>query len=122
MDSKKKASIAIDMKYGKIRIHRNTVNALGRPEYISLIINPVDRTLGVKRSSAEDKEAHHLNMRFFEGRSCCRLNSLSLTRDISAICPEWKERQCVTLKGNLIPAENMVIFSLNTSNGTNDER
>ena len=46
----KVVSLTIDAKYGKIRIHKNTLSFLGRPEYISLIINPEDHTLGVKGS------------------------------------------------------------------------
>ena len=63
------------VKHGKIRIHKNTLSFLGRPEYISLIINPEDHTLGVKGSKVGDGESHYVNRKLFETKQCCVLSS-----------------------------------------------
>ena len=108
----KVVSLTIDAKYGKIRIHKNTLSFLGRPEYISLIINPEDHTLGVKGSKVGDGESHYVNRKLFETKQCCELNSIGLTRAISEICPELAENKRIRINGKLIPGEHMAVFSL----------
>lgn len=84
------------VKHGKIRIHKNTLSFLGRPEYISLIINPEDHTLGVKGSKVGDGESHYVNRKLFETKQCCELKSIGLTRAISGICPELAENKRIS--------------------------
>ena len=39
--------ILVDLAKDRIRIHRVTLNALQNPEYIMLIVNPVEKSLGI---------------------------------------------------------------------------
>ena len=46
-------SILIDIKKNRIRIHKNTIHALGDPKYVLLLVNPKEATVppaGLARS------------------------------------------------------------------------
>ena len=40
-------SISIDLKKNRIRIHKNTLHAIGSPSYILLLVNPVENSLAI---------------------------------------------------------------------------
>lgn len=46
-DSATKLTLQLDLARSRIRVHRNTLAALGNPEYILLIVNPEEKTLGI---------------------------------------------------------------------------
>lgn len=41
-----KPSLLVDIKKNRIRIHKNTLHALGNPCFVVLIVNPDEHTLG----------------------------------------------------------------------------
>ena len=43
-DSATKLTLQLDLARSRIRVHRNTLAALGNPEYILLIVNPEEKT------------------------------------------------------------------------------
>ena len=55
-----KPSILVDMRKKRIRIHKHTLQAIGNPDFVLLIINPEEHTLGVKCSTLDDKLAHRV--------------------------------------------------------------
>ena len=46
-DSTSKLTLQLDLARSRIRVHRKTLAALGNPEYILLIVNPEEKTLGI---------------------------------------------------------------------------
>ena len=65
-----KPSILVDMRKKRIRIHKHTLQAIGNPDFVLLIINPEEHTLGVKRSTLDDKLAHRVRKVNMKKKDC----------------------------------------------------
>ncbi len=103
-------SIAVDMKKNRIRIHKNTLHALGDPAFVMLIVNPEEHTLGIKCSMQDEKRAHRV--RKSTVKKDCELYSKSLMSALRELCPGWDGRKSYRMEGEIIAGENMAVFSM----------
>ena len=103
--------ITIDIPRNKIRIFKSTLHAINDPTHIVLVVNPEERTLGLKQCSPDEKTAHRINWKVM-GNNCCELSSKSLIRALMDVCPEWNVNAGYSLEGTLIPGENMALFEM----------
>lgn len=103
-------TILIDMRKHRIRIHKHTLQAIGDPDFVMLIINPIEYTLGIMYGVPDDKLA--LRIRKSTLRNDYELYSTPLMAALHQLCPEWKERENYRLEGELIATENMAVFSM----------
>lgn len=101
-------SILIDMRKSRIRIHKQTLHAIGDPEFVTLIINPDEHTLGIKSSIVDDKLAHRVRKNTIKKEF--ELYSKSLITALHKLCPDWNTIGCYKIKGEIITEENMVVF------------
>ncbi len=106
-------SIVVDMKKNRIRIHKNTLHALGDPGFVMLIINPEEHTLGIKCSMQDEKRAHRV--RKSTVKKDCELYSKSLMRALHELCTDWDSRKSYRIEGEIITGENMAVFSMGDS-------
>ena len=79
-------SIVVDMKKNRIRIHQKTLHALGDPDFVVLIINPEEHTIGIKCSTLDNKLAHririHRDITVHDKRRCfCRIGGTLTPQD-----------------------------------------
>ena len=105
-----KPSILIDMRKNRIRIHKNTLRALGNPDFVVLIVNPEEYTLGIKCSTIDDKLAHRIRKNTLKKE--CELHSKRLMTAFYRLCPDWDDKKNYRLEGDVIKEENMVVFSM----------
>ena len=103
-------SIMVDMKKNRIRIHKHTLRALGDPDFVMLIVNPEEHTLGIKRSTLDDKRAHRVHKSTV--KKDCELYSKSLMSAFRELCPDWDRRKCYRIEGEIVAGENMAVFSM----------
>ena len=106
------ATIAFSMSKNRIRIHRNTLSALGDPSHVVLIVNPEEKTLGIKCSTPDNVLAHHIDPHPVNGKLNCELYSKSLFIALKALCPFMETGNAWSFKGTVIPAERMAVFAL----------
>lgn len=106
-------SIVVDMKKNRIRVHQKTLRALGDPGFLLLIINPEEHTLGIKRSTLDDKRAHRVHKSTV--KKDCELYSKSLMSAFRELCPDWDGRKSYRIDGEIITGENMAVFSMKDS-------
>ena len=59
--------VVIDISKYRIRIHRTTINALGKPERVLLLVNPKEKTMGIMPTESDDKKGHKIK---YDGFSC----------------------------------------------------
>ena len=103
-------SILIDMRKHRIRIHKHTLRAIGDPEFVMLIINPIEYTLGIKCGVVDDKLA--LRIRKSNMRNDYELYSKSLMYALHELCPEWNGKKSYRIEGEIISGEHMAVFSM----------
>lgn len=94
-------SIQIDLAKSRIRIHKVTLAALGGPEYILLLVNPEEKTLGILVGNMNMPGVHR--MRTTKGGHCYELYSTSLARQLRKVMPEWINGGKYLLNGELLP-------------------
>lgn len=105
-------SIVVDMRKKRIRVHKRTLHALGDPDFVVLIINPEEQTLGIKCSMLDDKLAHRVHKSNMKKKDCYELYSKRLMAALHELCPGWDEKRNYRLEGEVIADEGMAVFSM----------
>ena len=100
--------LVIDPKKHRIRLHRKTLYALKRPQYVQFLINPENWTLVVKPCGQFDRCANKLH---WEDAQCCELYSTSF---IIQMCQQfgYSNDQPYKIHGEVIRQEQATIFPL----------
>lgn len=105
-------AISVDLKKYRIRIHKNTLHAIGNPNYILLLVNPEERTLAVLCSDRTDPRAHHMTTASIAHKKSFELYSQSLVNSLRDVCSDWKESQSYRLYGEVISNEGIARFHM----------
>jgi hypothetical protein len=111
-DAIRQPAILIDLKKNRITITRSTLQMIGNPEYILLLVSPEERTLVVSHGDSSDKRAHRVpplppdavRKREFA------LHSKSLMQSILSISNGWQDSISYKIRGDLIRDENILRF------------
>ena len=101
--------IVLDITRHRIRIHRSTMNRLGSPEYVLLLINPDNKGIVVESCEETTKGAHHLLQT--AKRHSTEVYSPSLIGEIYS-CAGFDNANPVTLVGRQIRGRDAVFFPL----------
>ena len=107
-----KPKIVIDMAKNRIRIHRKTLAAINRPEFILLIVNPAEKTIGVMPGKESDPGCHRVKTPAVLGNNCYELYSSTLTKKLRQICSDWVPNGKYSIEGDLIPDELVARFCM----------
>lgn len=98
-DSTSKLTLQLDLARSRIRVHLKTLAALGNPEYILLIVNPEEKTLGIIETPYTPG-AHRI--KYGGGKQCQELYSTSLARQFRLVMPNWINGGKYLLTGNVM--------------------
>lgn len=101
--------ILVDLAKNRIRIHRVTLTALENPNYILIIVNPIEKTLGIMEGKRDEAGVHKVKL---VGRNCYELYSRSLTQKFRQICPNWEETGRYRMFGTVIPDKKVACFEM----------
>lgn len=107
-----KPMILIDMAKNRIRIHRTALDALQNPEYILLVINPAEKSIGILPSKLGEPGAHRVKTPSVLGKNCFELYSTGLTRQLREVCRDWLSTGKYLMEGLLMPGKQAVCFSM----------
>lgn len=107
-----KPALLVDLKKYRIRIHKQTLLAIGNPTYILLLVNPEERTLAVICSDRTDPRAHHMTASSIAHKKSFELYSRSLVNSLRDVCSNWLDNQSYRLYGKIIPNEGIVRFHM----------
>lgn len=55
-----KARIVIDFSRNLIRIHKTTIHTLGSPDYVLLVVDPIQKSIGIMNCPHKIKGAHKI--------------------------------------------------------------
>lgn len=101
--------IVVDLAKDRIRIYRSTINALQNPTHIMLIVNPIEKTIGIIHGKEGDLGVHKVKI---AGKSCYELYSRPLTQKFRQVCPGWIDTGKYKLTGKVIPGELVAEFNM----------
>ena len=105
-----KPMILIDMAKNRIRIHRKTLEVLQHPEYVLLIVNPDEKTIGILPSKLSDPRAHRVKTPSVIIKKSYELYSAGFTRMLREVCPDWLPTGKYLVEGTLVPGDLVVRF------------
>ena len=105
-------SICIDMKKGRVRIHKETLYMLGEPKYIEILVNPKKGGF-IIRTSAGGKNSHTVELeKLVEIKQCYELYSRPFIREIRTLDDSLKTTRSYRISGYLNPERTAAFFSL----------
>ena len=107
-----KPTIFIDQKKNRIRVFKSTLNMLGYPAFIQLLVNPESRNIAVRSALAEDVLAHRVRWKKLGDMQSYELYSSSLIHKIQTICKDWEHGKSYRLLGSLYHSENIAVSDL----------
>lgn len=110
------ASISVDVKRFGIRIHRNCFKALGRPDYIQLLVNPEFMLVAIRavdHPCANDSTHRIIDARLHSDKSY-EIYSRSFIRKLCEIIPGLDEGFSYRIKGVANSRKRAAVFDLKT--------
>ena len=110
--------IIVDIARHRFRIHRTTLERLGKPDYVRLLINPDKKGLVVASCNEDTQGAHRL--RHPSKRHSTEVYSPSLVNEL-AKCAGFAHQKAVRLTGRQLRGQQVIFFSLENA-GDADER
>ncbi|MCD8105001.1 MAG: hypothetical protein LUF35_08385 [Lachnospiraceae bacterium] len=111
-------SLCIDLKKNRIRIHRRTLQLIGNPEYIQLLVNPSDSKIAIRRSGREDYLAHKVHM---DAVDCIELYSSILIENLMTVNNGLSWNRSYRLYGSIDALSEMALFSMREPVPINDD-
>lgn len=109
--------VVIDISKYRIRIHRTTIKALGKPKYVLLLVNPEEKIMGILPADSEDKKAHRIR---YDGQSC-EIYSMSFIETIGRLTENFKVGQRYIIEGKIIQNKTLALFELEKATAFNSE-
>lgn len=119
--------ISINFKRNLIRIHKTTLDLLGQPDYIQLLVNPDNRTIAIMKGICSDQLAHRVYYDRIKKGQSCELYSLNLLQNLMSISNQCELMKAYRIYGSFLPDYEIAKFHidecvlLGTERGTNEE-
>ena len=104
--------VCIDLKKGRIRVHKVTLHILGDPDYILLLINPETGVLAIKETIPEDYLGLKIRKEMLTDGNCYEIYSKELFRALTAIRSDWKMNKSYRIYGQHEPQTNAAFFHM----------
>ena len=107
-------SVSINFRKPVVRINKDTISAIGSPEYIILLVNPDDCSLGVCPGVKNDTRSHCIS-KYNNNRNTMELYSKSLVNNLLKLCPDWNKHGTYKIRGEEIKGINLVKFAMSNA-------
>lgn len=108
--------ITLDIKKGRIRIHKPTYHLLGDPKLIQLMFNPEDLVLAIRYADKEVPGGQEIRISktAIKTGNDIELYSKSLLKKICKLCPQIVGDYSYRLNGTIYPEKRIMYFRMST--------
>lgn len=110
-----KPTLSVDLKKKRIRIHKVTLHLLGDPEYIQLLVNPLNHTIALRKCIQEDYLAHRIRKEQLTGKNCYELYSTDFVNTLCKVNTTWDANEAYRIYGVFFQNEGLVSFDMNAT-------
>ena len=113
---KQEANLSIDLKRGRLRIHKSVLHSLGDPLYIQLLVNPTTMAVAVRRvDHPQRNDAIHkiTNQRLYSDFSYEIYSNLFCHKLIELV-PSIDRKGLFRVSGGILESEGAAVFDLRT--------
>ena len=98
--------ITFHLKRGRICIFKQTLEALGKPEYFHFLLSPEDKVFGIEPCSIEDDGAKELPEEDKDGYY--EISSIKLIRYVYQICG-WDKKLSYRVPGEVYDSDSRLV-------------
>lgn len=119
-ESPRQPTILLDMKKNRISITRKTLQEIGNPAFILLLVKPEERTIVISHGDSSDKRAHRIPPLKPDAKRkhTIELYSKSLMTGILRISRGLQDNLSYRIWGGIIPYENLLRFYVDKAEPT----
>lgn len=110
-----KPIVCIDLKKNRIRIHKTTLHMIGDPSFINLLVNPNEKLIAIKKSSAKDKSALRIRSNQLDDGNCVEFGCRDLILLLKDIDNSWQINSSYRIYGKYNKGECLAQFSIKDS-------
>lgn len=113
MSSSAANRIALTFSYrrGRTRIHKATIEALGRPAHIRMLFNPGNNTLAVQGCEKKERDTIRVPIELFTPQGYFEISSTLFLESIRKRM-KWNSRLTYHVRGHFDPATGLVVLNL----------
>ena len=108
------ATISLGMKKFRLRIYKSTLNLLGPPNYIQLLVNPNERVVAIRGLEERCKESHEVSFTRLKPDNSYELYSKQLILTLMSLLPGLEKDCTYRLSGEARTDEKIAFFPLDT--------
>ncbi len=112
MATEKKPAISIDLKKGRIRIHKKTLRMMGSPDYLQLLINPKDRVIAIQRIEKPIGQFIKVNWEALSRRNSLEVHLTNFLDKVRSCCKSLPQDRTYRIDGKYIAEHELARFCL----------
>ncbi len=115
-ESRLTATMSIDTKRSRIRIHKAMLHQLGDPHYIQLLVDPNGMTVAVRCVDTPlfSGAVHAVSRERLCSDFPYEIYSRFFVTKLSSLTPVMGEGHLYHMRGKIMPSQRMAVFDLNT--------
>lgn len=113
---KEQATISIDLKKNRIRVHKAMLHKLGDPKYIQLLVNPESRAVAIRCVDVplSGEPIHKVTEQKLRSDNSYEIYSRSFLLKLSELEPSIGTSGLFRMDGDVFPSKKMAVFYLRT--------
>ena len=114
MNSNMSTTMSVDLKKYRIRIHKATIQQLGDPKYIQLLVNPKTMEVAIRSvdKTFTGDQAHKIDIHRMKSDNSYEIYSRTFTTKLCEIIGGLEANYSYRFFGNILPAQKATVFSL----------
>lgn len=115
-ESRLTATMSIDTKRSRIRIHKAMLHKLGDPQYIQFLVNPRGMAVAVRCVDTPlfGDAVHAVSRKQLCSDFSYEIYSRFFVRKLSSLTSAMGEGHLYHMRGRIMPAQRMAVFDLRT--------
>lgn len=113
---KEPATISIDLKKNRIRVHKAMLHKLGDPKYIQLLVNPQSGAVAIRCIDVplSGEPLHKVTEQKLHSDNSYEIYSRSFLLQLIELVPTIGKSGLFRMDGEVLPSEKMAVFFLHT--------
>ena len=116
MNKHSPATLSVDMKKNRLRIHKAMLHQLSDPAYIQLLVNPDSKMVAIKavHKASTGDQVHRVSKHALFSDNSVEIYSQSFVFKLKEVTPGLDYGTTYRMLGNVYPTVGIAVFSLKT--------
>lgn len=107
-------TISVDLKKFRIRIHKNTLELLGFPKHVQILVSPASMMLAIQGVENSSRDSHKVNLSILQSDTSYEIYSEVFICKLCSMVPDLNIGCTYRITGKILSEENTALFPLGT--------